>query len=143
MWTFHQPTGVLEDILGYRCGAGYAGRGEGKNNPILQDVRQGARWDDEAKQWVPVDGLSDEDWGPLPCGVYDIQSPVDTPKHGPYVMWLTPDASNTMFGRSAFGIHGDSIEHPGLASEGCMCFPRITREKIWMSGDHKLRVVAE
>lgn len=119
-WTYHQATGQLEDVLHWGCGAGYAGNGQGKNNPQMQDV---------------------PDVGPLPQGWYAIQPPVDTTTHGPYVLWLIPDPANEMFGRAGFGIHGDSIEHPGLASEGCIILPRVTREKIWNSLDHQLQVV--
>jgi hypothetical protein len=40
-------------------------------------------------------------------------------------------------------MHGDSKEHPGCASEGCVILPRTVREQVWSSGDHDLKVVAE
>ena len=141
MWTFHQQTGLIEDFKGFKFGCSYAGHGKGKNNPALQDVHGGCRWDEEKQLWVPVDGLGSDDWGPLPAGIYQMQTPVDTTTHGPFVMWLTPDRSNEMFGRSGMGWHGDSLEHPGLASEGCICSPRIVRETAWRSNDHALQVV--
>jgi hypothetical protein len=141
MWTYKQSDGQIQDFKGFRFGCSYAGRGEGKNNPVLQDVHAGTRWDADTKLWLPVDGLTPEDCGPLCCGIYTMQAPVDTEKHGPFVLWLTPDPNNEMFGRSEFGIHGDAIEHPGLASEGCICSPRIIRGTMWRSNDHKLQVI--
>lgn len=141
MWTYRQTDGQIEDFKGFRYGRGYAGRGEGKNNPLLQDVHGGCRWDAEKQLWVPVDGLTPDDWGPLPRGVYLMRPPEDTPKHGPYVIWLTPDPANEMFGRAGFGWHGDSLEHPGLASEGCICSPRTTRTLVWSSGDFRVQVI--
>jgi hypothetical protein len=141
MWTFHQSNGLIEDFKGFRYGCSYAGRGEGKNNPVLQDVRAGCRWDKEKQLWLPVEGLTSDDWGPLPCGIYAMQAPVDSPTHGPYVLWLTPDPANEMFGRSGFGCHGDALEHPGFASEGCICSPRTIRQVMWKSDDHRVQVV--
>jgi hypothetical protein len=141
MWTFHQATGQVEDAKGFKYGCSYAGHGKGKNSPELQNVHAGCQWDAESNRWVPVDGLTADVWGPLPVGIYTLQAPVDTEKHGPFVMWLTPDPANEMFGRSGMGWHGDSVEHPGLASEGCICSPRVIRETVWKSGDHRLQVV--
>lgn len=117
MWTWLQTGEMIgpDDVRH----PGYAGKGQHKNNPKSQQFK---------------------DLGPLPCGLYDILSPIDTKTHGPYVLWLKPDPANEMFGRSAFGIHGDSVVNPGGASEGCICLPRIVREAIWKSGDHKLEV---
>ncbi len=138
MWTFHQA-GLIEDPTGRPCGWAYAGRGEGKNNRILEDIRAGCRV--VGDDWVPVDGLSADDWGPLPQGIYTMRAPINTPSHGPYVLWLIPDESNNMYSRSGFGIHGDAIEHPGLASEGCICYARTGREAMWNSNDHRLQVI--
>ncbi|MCU1305200.1 MAG: hypothetical protein JWQ87_5484 [Candidatus Sulfotelmatobacter sp.] len=140
MWTFRQGNGLIEDASGLPHGFAYAGRGEGKNNPILQDVRAGCRF--SHGEWVPVEGLSDQDYGPLPRGIYSLQAPVDSPKHGKFVMWLTPDPKNEMYHRAEFGWHGDSVEHPGLASEGCIASPRSMRELAWASNDHRVQVIA-
>jgi hypothetical protein len=138
MWNYRQGDGQVTDRLGMGHGCGYAGRGQGRNNPELQDVHGGYRTEGGIAELV--DGLSADDWGPLPRGEYQIMAPVDTATHGPYVLWLVPNPANQMFGRAGFGIHGDSIEHPGLASEGCICVPRATREAIWASGDGILQV---
>lgn len=120
-WKYSQREGVLiqgEDIIAH----GYAGHGEGKNNPDMQDVAK---------------------VGPLPVGLYVIRAPYDSAKVGPYALPLEPDADNEMFDRSAFRIHGDSIQHPGEASLGCIVLPKAVRVAIWESGDHQLQVVRE
>jgi hypothetical protein len=119
MWTYTQVNGRIRrnGITGF----GYAGNGVGKNNPAMQNVI---------------------DVGPVPCGMYTIQPPVNTDKHGPYVLWLEPDPANEMFGRADFGIHGDNIERPGTASDGCIIMPRFVREYIWNSSDNRLAVIS-
>ncbi len=118
-WLYTQLEGYLS-LNHVGKGVGYSGKGIGKNNPAMQDAHN---------------------VGPIPCGKYEISKPVDTVTHGPFVMALTPDPANTMFGRSAFLIHGDSVISPGSASEGCVVLDRVTREKIWRSGVHTLVVV--
>lgn len=120
MWTYKQSTGELFDAIGRTVGRGYSGAPEAKNDPSRQN-----------EKWT----------GPIPRGEYLIGPPRTTPTHGPYVLTLTPDAGNEMFGRSGFLIHGDSIRLPGTASEGCVILPRSLREAIWDSGDHVLEVV--
>ena len=121
-WIYEQLTGRLLKQGNGLMATGYSGAGEGKNNPTEETV---------------------QNYGPIPEGFYDIQQPIDSPAHGPYALPLFPDAGNTMFGRSGFLIHGDSIERPGQASEGCIIMPRFARERIWESGDHRLQVVKE
>ena len=122
-WIYQQSTGRTrrdpDDGMAYPLS--YAGCGVGKNVCDMQNVH---------------------DVGPLPQGWYTIQEPVDTKTHGPYVLWLTPDKENEMFGRSGFGWHSDSIVHPGMASEGCIISPRSLRTTVWGSGDNRLQVVA-
>ncbi len=119
MWKYQQQTGNLTSQSGNVVGAGYSGFGSGKNNPAYQSV---------------------PDVGPCPEGFYNIEAPVDTEDHGPYVLRLEPFAENQMFGRDGFLMHGDSKEHPGEASHGCLIFPRVIRELVWNSGDHQLEV---
>lgn len=88
-----------------------------------------------------ADAQSLRNQGPIPEGTYVIAEPVDTLTHGPYVLPLTPDPANLMWGRSGFMIHGDSLVNPGTASEGCIIMPRYIREKVWNSGDRNLKVV--
>jgi len=122
MLTYFQSTGRLERD-GALLGTGYAGRGEGKNNPLLQNVAN---------------------TGPLPRGFYTLSAPIDTVTHGPYVLWLTPDPGNDMFGRFGFGIHGDSVIHPGNASEGCIVIDYTARMGAWEDGEteqHRIEVM--
>ncbi len=119
MWTYEQLTGRIIHNTEL-VGRGYAGAPAGKNNPDMQNVA---------------------DTGPLPRGTYTIEAPQDSPHTGPYTLDLTPDPNNDMFGRSQFRIHGDSIENPGTASEGCIVTVRPVRVEIWTSGDHTLEVV--
>jgi len=119
MWTFYQ-VGELVGPDEVRHPA-YSGKGEHKNDPASQEI---------------------ENWGPIPCGIYHIGSPYDSPTHGPFVLPLTPDAANNMFGRHSFLIHGDSVKEPGTASEGCVIAPRVLREQIYKSGDKQLVVAA-
>lgn len=78
--------------------------------------------------------------GPLPRGLYRIDEPYNSPHTGAYTLSLSPSAGNDMCGRSAFKIHGDSVTHPGMASNGCIVMPLSSRKKIWDSGDRDLRV---
>lgn len=119
MWIFEQKTGRLLHDETY-VATGYAGFGEGKNNPALEQVHN---------------------VGPLPKGNYTIGMARDTHDHGPCVLPLTPDPKNEMYGRAGFLIHGDSIPNPGTASHGCMIFARPVRNKISESEDRELQVV--
>ena len=121
-WTYAQKSGELQQD-GKPVATGYSGAGAGKNNPALENV---------------------PNVGPIPQGDWTIAGPpVDTPDHGPYVLKLQPAASTETFGRSGFLIHGDSKEHPGSASHGCVILPRAVREQVWNSGDRELEVLAE
>ena len=127
-WTWAIDSGSLYDKNGELQGKGYAGGDcgaypPGVNNPSCCDVPK---------------------VGPLPPGHYTIGAPQDTITHGPYVLPLTPNPGNQMYGRGGFLIHGDSILAPGRqeASEGCIVLPLGVREQIWNSGDHDLGVVA-
>ena len=122
MWTWEQSTGKMFNLSGEFYCDGYSGSPEGKNNTLMQAVR---------------------DVGPIPIGSYTIEAPVDSKVHGPYALALMPDSMNDMFGRSGFMIHGDSLVAPGTASEGCIIIPRSAREAIWESNDHHLQVVEE
>lgn len=121
MWYYIQKTGDLlrEHNLIAHC---YSGFGVGKNNPALQHV---------------------PDVGPLPCAVYIIGKPYDSKLRGPFCLPLTPKPGSQMFGRSAFLFHGDSKEHPGHASHGCIIGPRSTREFLWSTGERLVTVVAQ
>ncbi len=121
MWHFVSSTGEISQDSDH-VAWGYAGKDAGKNNPAMQHVHN---------------------VGPLPCGLYEIGQPYNTKEHGPYVLPLTPDPGNEMFGRGGFLIHGDNIQSPGTASEGCIIASKLTRLRIWESGDHRLQVIAK
>ena len=123
MWVWSQRDGTMTKAdLGTEVFSGYSGAPEAKNDPARQ---------------------AEHNVGPIPVGVYSIAAPVDTLLHGPFVLGLTPDPRNQMFGRSGFLIHGDSIVNPGSASEGCIILPRPAREAIHASGDSLLVVLPE
>lgn len=120
-WTYMQQNGWLMDPNGKQFAIGYAGfPPNGKNNPLMQTVK----------------GI-----GPLPVGRYRITAPVDTTRHGPFVLRLEPDMANEMYGRAGFAIHGDSHTQPGEASHGCIVMNKVVRAMIWQSGDRDLLVV--
>jgi hypothetical protein len=119
-WVYKQSTGALLR-LGQTVGMGYSGNGAGKNNPAMQNV---------------------PNVGPIPEGRYTINDPIDSPKVGPYALPLDPMAGTNTFGRSDFLIHGDSIVHPGEASEGCIILLRSVRQEIIASDDRDLDVIA-
>lgn len=116
---YEQLTGELLDETNNPIATGYAGREAGKNNPDMQNVK----------------GI-----GPLPRGWYTAQEPKDHPTVGKYAMQLIPDASNEMYGRNSFFMHGDAVEHPGLASHGCIVMPRCIRELFWKMSTHRIQV---
>ena len=117
-WTYKQSTGELSHN-GVVARQGYSGNGAGKNNPDYQMMR----------------GV-----GPIPQGVYDIGTPHTSSHVGSYAMSLTPQPGTDTFVRSAFYMHGDSVQHPGTASEGCVIMDHDTRVRVWTSGDRELRV---
>lgn len=117
MWQYSQSTGGLSRD-GKSIGIGYAGTGKGRNNPAMQDVKK---------------------TGPLPRGMYTIGKAYSHPHLGPCTMNLEPDASNEMFGRSLFRIHGDNTAHD--ASEGCIVMGPSVRNAISVSPDKQLEVI--
>ena len=119
MFTYQQSTGKLTNPNGDLVGVGYSGLGDDKNVPASQDVAGK---------------------GPIPLGYWRATSVINAPDTGPFSILLEPIEGNECFGRSGFRMHGDSLEHPGEASHGCIIMPRITREVFWR-GDHMLKVI--
>lgn len=119
-WSYNQTTGELRKD-GILAGRGYSGHGNGVNNPELEAVAE---------------------VGPIPCGWWTIYPPRNSPKTGPYTLPLRPDKDTVIYGRSAFELHGDSKEHPGQASHGCIAAPLNVRHRVWQSGDTRLQVVS-
>jgi hypothetical protein len=135
MWIYVQRSGNLYDPGGNFVETGYAGIGSSKNNPDNQCVIEK---------------------GPLPRGTYTIGAPIDGQQIktgedirpdsvGPFALPLNPDAGNDMCDpkRTGFFIHGDSIDHPGEASNGCIIMSKATRQNIVNSGDTSLQVQAD
>ncbi|WP_084169683.1 tlde1 domain-containing protein [Paraburkholderia ferrariae] len=122
-WVYKQSNGELSHngrIVKQGNSGGYSGSGAGKNNPAMQATRS---------------------IGPIPQGTYNIGTPRHSAHVGRYAMPLTPEVGTDTFGRSAFYMHGDSVAHPGSASEGCIIMDPHTRSQVWTSGDRKLQVI--
>jgi hypothetical protein len=124
-WLWRQATGELlqqidDNLLSDVIATGYSGMGDGKNDPTKQGVG---------------------DVGPIPRGAYTIKDPVDEPSL--CTLPLTPNPSNNMYGRSGFLIHGDSVQAPGWASQGCIILGLDARKKIAESSINDLLVVKE
>lgn len=140
MYIYNQPTGDLweteltiavslyKTVKDMRAngaviiGKGYSGHGDGRNNPVMESVRN---------------------VGPIPQGWYHIGdplcvSPSPPGPHGPYIMQLTPEGHNAL-GRSGFLIHGDNATH--TASEGCIILPYPVRFHIGQGSSRSLYVV--
>lgn len=121
-WRFVQSTGEVFAGDGELIATGYSGFGAGRNDPTFEAIA---------------------DQGPIPRGAYRIGAPQWVDKagpHGPFVLPLIPDPTNTMYGRSGFLIHGDVKGRPGTASHGCIVMARAARERIAASGDNDLVV---
>lgn len=98
----------------------YSGFSDGKNNHAMENIA---------------------DIGPIPCGDWEIIRWDDHhAEKGPQVAVLRPVGHNA-FGRTAFLIHGDSIENPGKASHGCIITLRTTRDLLRASGIRQLKVI--
>jgi hypothetical protein len=119
-WRYEQDTGKLFSPSGLWLGTGYSGFGAAKNNPLCQAVR---------------------DNGPIPQGWWMIGVAFDHLHLGPRVMALLPRPDTDTFGRSQFFIHGDSRQHPGEASHGCIILGPKLRGIISSSKDDLLHVV--
>ena len=119
MWTYRITSGSLQDPTGATIAHGYAGHGEGLNNPAL---------------------CNDPDVGPLPQGTYTIEQPINDHQVGVFALPLMPASSNEMFGRSAFFCHGDNPELNHTASDGCIIMIHPVRVQLAASIDKTLVV---
>ena len=120
-WTFQISSGAFLNLNNIEVAKGYAGHGQGLNNPAMCNV---------------------PDVGPLPPGKYKIGSHEDNPHVGKFAMRLTPDPGNDMYGRAGFFIHGDNPQMNHTASDGCIILPLPVRQDVANSGDDDLLVVA-
>lgn len=124
MWLYEVVSGRIYEVVAggaQYVGQGYSGFGSAKNDPSKQDIA----------------GL-----GPIPLGAYEIGPSFDSEHTGKFVMRLTPLGPTDTHGRTAFELHGDSREHPGLASNGCIVQDRPVRERIDASGSRLLVAVS-
>jgi uncharacterized protein RhaS with RHS repeats len=127
-WEYSQRSGQLVYVnnqTGQRttAGVGYAGYGQGLNNP--------------QEQYTP-------DVGPIPVGAYTI-GPQQTNVTGagvrlPGSMRLTPRGDTITGGRSGFLIHNGSFTNMS-SSRGCIVLPPSIRNQIGGSGDTELWVL--
>lgn len=115
--TLFTPSGLLMSKDGYSGAPGFV------NNP---------------------QAISLKDEGPIPVGLWHIGPSYDDPEKGPCTMALTPAPETNVYGRTAFRIHGDSIQFSGLrrASQGCIILARFAREALNSSSDKALEVLA-
>ena len=121
MHTYEQSTGRFLVSDSNFVGLGYSGYGVGKNNRAMEGVAN---------------------VGPIPRGEWTIVGqPFDDPEHGPFALRLEPKVGTSTLGRAGFLIHGDSLEHPGCASKGCIIQGHAIREAIHASGCVDLEVV--
>ena len=124
--TYSQSTGALVDADKGVVAQGWAGNGEGKNNPAMQEVH----------------GV-----GPLPQGRWMLGHwEAFHPGLGPLVCRLTQVEGET-YGRDGFFIHGasqvlDPAHGYGQESKGCLVLPRSQRELLQKTGVTHLQVVA-
>ncbi|MBF7955949.1 tlde1 domain-containing protein [Rahnella victoriana] len=118
-WTYEVSTRKFYHNGTFQFTGSYAGAPGYKNDPTQECVK---------------------DRGPLPRGSYQIGPPHTSHRTGKYSLSLTPSSSNNMCDRDAFKIHGDSSQHPGEASSGCIVTSLTERKRIWASGDRELTV---
>lgn len=113
--TFRQTTGILACTAGDDSWSfhGYSGKGLGKNSSAME---------------------SRHNLGPIPRGTYMIGAayPGHYKDKGPVVIPLRPAATNNMYGRAGFLIHGDNSIN--TASEGCIIASRAMRDKLSTGG---------
>jgi len=117
-WLYVQKTGILYRPDGSRCSQCYSGRGDGMNNPAMQNVKNE---------------------GPIPCGLYTFGEVND--EKGPLTIRLVPHEYNQMFGRSGFLMHGDNHLTNHTASEGCIIADNATRALVAAAKGQTLRVI--
>jgi hypothetical protein len=118
-WIYSQSTGEMT-LDGQHVATGYSGAGPGRNNPAMQ-ASQGQ--------------------GPIPQGSYSVGTAHQGTHTGPATLNLDAQPGTNTYGRDLFRVHGDSIRHPGEASEGCIIMPPAVRAQMSTSSSRTLRVV--
>lgn len=117
MFTYSQSTGILSH--GEPLGKGYAGHGQGLNNPKLEMVHN---------------------LGPIPKGVWEIGVWFDDKHLGVCVAALRP-TDQEVYGRGGFFIHGDNKRMNFTASDGCIILDKTLRNAIKASGEKYIKVI--
>lgn len=105
---YRRSTGELT-LDGRSLATGYSGSGAAKNNPEMQ---------------------SSQGQGLIPQGTNTMDPQFYSPATGPGAIRLTPNRETEKFGRKDFEMNGDSIRHPGTASEGCIIMPPEVRKQV-------------
>mgnify|MGYP003333853596 FL=1 len=120
--TWHQAGGLMTSPEGETIAQGWAGHGEGKNNPEKQQIRE---------------------TGPLPQGLYKVGKWQDHPRLGRMVARLEQIEGET-YGRDGFFIHGPSKDPAkyGQESKGCIVIPYQARLKVKELSPSFIQVVA-
>lgn len=119
-WTYNVRLKTFKHNGAYRLSALYPGAPGYKDNPTHECVK---------------------DLGPIPKGKYKIVGiPFTHERAGKFTLRLESDKSNNMCGRNGFLIHGESRDHPGEASNGCIVLEPDFRKAIWNSMDKELIV---
>ena len=119
-WKYNQATGAFTSPTGDVAGNGYSGQPPHVNVAQDQILRN---------------------LGPIPEGLWKaVELIPESDKLGPYAIRLEPYSQTDAFGRSGFFMHGDSLEHPGFASDGCIILAHAVRELFWTSTDHDIDV---
>jgi hypothetical protein len=108
---YNQATGHITDESGDLLAVGWAGNGDGKNNPGFQEV--------------PC-------VGPLPQGLYEVAEWEHEHNGLGHDVVALHQIEGETYGRSGFFIHGPSVnpDHYGQESRGCIVVPREGRLKL-------------
>ena len=81
--------------------------------------------------------------GPIPVGLWHIESPRNHPRLGEVVFPLQIEKGFQVYGRAGFYIHGDNSSGRADASTGCIIVGRTTRllvQHLWWTGCRTLDV---
>lgn len=126
MLRYVQKTGVLFQYVRGEAGwawnvlgTGYAGKGDGLNNPSKED---------------------EPNVGPIPCGVWSLSFPYEDPHKGKNCFRLVPLTYRGS--RRSFMIHANSKTGGTASSEGCIIMDAAVRQKLAESKENHLIVEA-
>lgn len=117
LWYYSQSNHTFSKDSDLITDDAYSGTGGGRNNPLMQNVRN---------------------VGPIPVGSYQIGAATNSHHTGPLTLPLSPLHGTNTFGRTAFRIHGDNRRHD--ASHGCIILSHAVRLKVNHSHDKTLVV---